>query len=140
MAEKKPETRTARPAHISDHMANERTFLAWVRTSIGIMAFGFVVEKFALFMKKLGYLLGKEEPLRAVHPAASLGYSTVFGVVLVALGALMGLLAFVRYRKVEAQINAEDYQPSFLLDLMLAMGLLVIGVFLAFYMVHSVVS
>ena len=32
------------------HMANERTFLAWIRTSIGIMAFGFVVEKFALFM------------------------------------------------------------------------------------------
>ena len=34
------------------HMANERTFLAWIRTSIGIMAFGFVVEKFALFMKQ----------------------------------------------------------------------------------------
>jgi uncharacterized membrane protein YidH (DUF202 family) len=30
------------------HMANERTFLAWIRTSIGVMAFGFVVEKFAL--------------------------------------------------------------------------------------------
>jgi putative membrane protein len=29
-------------------MANERTFLAWIRTGIGIMAFGFVVEKFGL--------------------------------------------------------------------------------------------
>ena len=42
-----------------DHMANERTFLAWVRTSIGIMAFGFVVEKFALFIKRLPYFVDK---------------------------------------------------------------------------------
>jgi putative membrane protein len=39
------------------HMANERTFLAWIRTSIGIMAFGFVVERFALFLKQVTYIL-----------------------------------------------------------------------------------
>lgn len=33
-----------------DHLANERTLLAWVRTSIGIMAFGFVVFEFSLFI------------------------------------------------------------------------------------------
>jgi len=97
------------------------------------------VEKFALFMKKLAYFLGKEESL-AAHPTPSFSYSTVFGIVVVALGALMGLLAFIRYRKVEAQIDAEAYAPSFLLDLMLAMGLLVIGTFLVFYMLHSVLS
>ena len=32
-----------------EHLANERTFLAWVRTSIAIIAFGFVIEKFSLF-------------------------------------------------------------------------------------------
>ena len=32
------------------HMANERTFLAWIRTCIGIMAFGFVIEKFIIFL------------------------------------------------------------------------------------------
>ena len=41
------------------HMANERTFLAWIRTSIGIMAFGFVVEKFALFIKQMSIVLEK---------------------------------------------------------------------------------
>src|SRR6516225_8182543 len=35
----------------SDHAANERTFLAWVRTSIAITAFGFVIERFDLFLK-----------------------------------------------------------------------------------------
>jgi putative membrane protein len=34
----------------SDHSANERTFLAWVRTGIAVIAFGFVVEKFNLFV------------------------------------------------------------------------------------------
>ena len=37
----------------SDHAANERTFLAWVRTGIAIIAFGFVIEKFNLFMLTL---------------------------------------------------------------------------------------
>jgi putative membrane protein len=34
----------------SDHAANERTFLAWVRTAIAVMAFGFLVERFDFFM------------------------------------------------------------------------------------------
>jgi uncharacterized membrane protein YidH (DUF202 family) len=119
-----------------DHMANERTFLAWVRTSIGIMAFGFVVEKFALFMKRLPFLVG--ETKLSVPADASLGYSTVFGILLVAMGALMGLLAFIRYKKVEREIIDDTYQPSKLLDIMVATGILAIGLFLVFYMVHSI--
>ena len=34
----------------SDHAANERTFLAWVRTAIAVMAFGFLIEKFNIFL------------------------------------------------------------------------------------------
>ena len=37
----------------SDHAANERTFLAWVRTGIAVIAFGFVVEKFNLFLRTI---------------------------------------------------------------------------------------
>ncbi len=119
-----------------DHMANERTFLAWVRTSIGIMAFGFVVEKFALFMKRLPFLLGETKAFSP--PPSSLGYSTVFGIILVAMGALMGLLAFVRYKKVEREINEDSYQPSTILDILVTIGILTIGIFLVFYMLHSI--
>jgi len=135
MAQPQDHGRVEKPAHVTDHLANERTFLAWVRTSIGIMAFGFVVEKFALFMRKLAYFLGKEEAAPPL-PLSS-GQSSVFGILLVAMGALMGVLAFVRYRKVEDQINRNAYEPSLLLDLLLALGLLVIGIFLVFYMLHS---
>jgi putative membrane protein len=37
--------------HYSDHAANERTFLAWVRTAIAVMAFGFLIERFDLFLR-----------------------------------------------------------------------------------------
>ena len=73
-----------------DHMANERTFLAWVRTSVGIMAFGFVVEKFALFMKRLPLFI--EKPKIYDTAPSSHEYSTVFGIVLVAIGALWDCL------------------------------------------------
>jgi len=118
-----------------DHMANERTFLAWIRTSIGIMAFGFVVEKFALFIKKFSYFLEKSQPPAAV--STSPRDSSVFAIILVAMGALMGLLSYIRYKKVEREINEDTYQPSLLLDTLVALGLLTIGVFLVLYMVHS---
>jgi putative membrane protein len=112
-------------------MANERTFLAWIRTSIGIMAFGFVVEKFALFLRQLYFILGKQ-------PAASSpGYSSIFGATLVGFGALMGVLSFVRYKKVEKQIDSDSYQPSSLLDIMVTLTLLAIAVFLIIYLLHS---
>jgi len=113
-------------------MANERTFLAWIRTSIGIMAFGFVVEKFDLFVKQLSYFLGKE-----ITPPSH-GYSSIFSILLVALGALMGALSFIRYKKIERQIDEDTYKPSLILDILLAISVLVIGIFLVIYLIHSV--
>ena len=132
MSEEKLQNRDT--PHVRDrrvHMANERTFLAWVRTSISIMAFGFVVEKFSLFVKQLSYYLGRE----ATPPAP--GYSSILGVILVALGAAIGLLAFVRYRSVERQIEEDTYAPSKVLSVLLALSVIVIGIFLVLYLVHS---
>lgn len=114
------------------HMANERTFLAWIRTSIGIMAFGFVVEKFSLFVRQMSYFLGKE-----VIPPPK-GYSSIFGIFLVGLGALMGVLSFIRYKKVEKQIDEDTYQPSLILDILLTISVLAIGIFLVIYLIHSI--
>ena len=122
-----------------DHMANERTFLAWIRTSIGIMAFGFVVEKFALFIKQIALLLGKSHSQIVPDTSHSLqGYSSIFGVFLVALGVLLCLLAFIKYKKVEKQIESDTYQPSMLLNIMLTLSVLLIGVFLVVYLNSSI--
>lgn len=114
------------------HLANERTFLAWIRTSIGIMAFGFVVERFSIFVKQVSYFLGKEVSL------PSRGYSAALGISLVALGALMGVLSFIRYKKIEKEIDEDTYQSSLILDIMLTISVLAIGVFLVIYLIHSI--
>lgn len=132
MPELTEEKKVAKIRNRRVHMANERTFLAWIRTSIGIMAFGFVVEKFALFVKQISYLLGKE----VVPPPR--GYSSFFGISLVVLGALMGVLSFIRYKKVERQIDEDTYQPSLILDMLLTISVLAIGIFLAIYLLHSI--
>ncbi len=113
------------------HMANERTYLAWIRTSIAVMAFGFVVEKFSLFVKQMAYYLGKE----ASPPQP--GYSSIIGIVLVGLGVVMGVLAYIRYKTVERQIEDDTFKSSGILSVLLFLSVLSIGVFLVLYLVHS---
>jgi len=130
--------RVARVRNRRVHMANERTFLAWIRTSIGIMAFGFVVEKFGFFIKQFSYFISQEAGQRgAFGHAPSPGYSSALGVVLIALGALMGVLSFIRYKKVECQIDQDTYQPSLILDILLTLSVFSIGIFLIIYLIHS---
>ena len=127
------------------HMANERTFRAWIRTGIGIRAFGFVVEKFALFVKQISYFIQRSmheggeagAALPAIPVPTTPGWSSYLGVLLVGLGVLMALLALVRYKKVERQIDEDTYEPSLILDMLLAISVLSIGVFLVIYLVHS---
>jgi putative membrane protein len=72
----------------ADHLANERTFLAWIRTSIALMGFGFVIVKFSLFIHQISVAFGEN----AVLPDK--GYSATIGVIMVALGALWQRLRF----------------------------------------------
>ncbi len=99
------------------------------------MAFGFVVEKFALFIKQMSLILGKSNVQAGVPP--SHGYSAIVGIFLVGLGTLMGVLAFVRYKKVETEIDEDTYQPSAALDILLVLSVLAVGMFLVGYLIHS---
>lgn len=120
-------------------MANERTFLAWIRTSIAVMAFGFVVEKFALFVQQMEcFFGGKQQPEMGMEAAArGTGYSSILGIFLIGLGALMGALAFVRYKRVEKQIDQGLYHPSLILDILLTIAVLAIGIFLVIFLIHK---
>jgi len=120
------------PQNASDHLANERTFLAWIRTSLGIMAFGFVVVKFALFIKQISIVLGK--PL----DNHSKGYSALLGIILVCVGIFTALLSFVRYKHVEKQLNTGDYKSSSLLITLLTILILLVSGALVFYLLDSI--
>ena len=131
MANQIEDARERSKGSASDHLANERTFLAWIRTGIGIMAFGFVVVKFTLFVKQLSIVLQK--PL----PAPSHGYSTAIGIFLVAFGCLMNLMAFIRYRIIDKQIKDADYKPNNVLTTVLVAFILLAGISLVWYLVTS---
>lgn len=117
--------------NIREHLANERTFLAWMRTSIGIMAFGFVVVKFALFVKQISMMLGKEN---LIH---STGYSGIVGIILVSVGAVTAILSFIKYKQTEKQLNEGNYKYSSLLITLLTVFIFLISVFLIVYLIKS---
>jgi putative membrane protein len=115
-----------------EHLANERTLLAWIRTSIGIMAFGFVVVKFSLFIKQISLLLGKN----AITPPQH-GYSSVIGILLVAVGAIVLLLSYIKYKKTEKQLNNEAFKSSSTLVFSLTIIILLISVLLILYLIEN---
>jgi len=123
----KNEKLTANP---SDHLANERTFLAWIRTSIAIMGFGFVVVKFALFIKEVSLVLTNKQ---AVLPGK--GYSTQIGILLVAIGAFTALYAYWRYRITEKQLLNKAYKPSYVPSFSLTLAILIVGILLVMYLI-----
>jgi putative membrane protein len=99
--------------HTNEHLANERTFLAWIRTSVAIIGLGFVVSRFALYLRSLAALGGVAVPFTP-------GRSAILGVVLVGLGGITVLLALGRYLMNYRLIEADDYRPSRYLDTLLA--------------------
>lgn len=119
------------------HLANERTFLAWVRTSISIMAFGFVMERFSIFLTQFSCLIRRGEASDVTPEPHSHAVSSVLGIVLIGFGALIGVLALIRYKKVEKQIDEDTYRPSFVLDALLALCVLVVGLFFVMYFIHT---
>lgn len=117
--------------NVSDHLANERTFLAWIRTAIGIMAFGFVVVKFALFVKQVALMMGKPE--MAPHR----GYSSIVGIILVAVGLLTIMLSFIRYRNTSKQIALGNYKHSSVLLTLVTFIIMFVGILLIVYLVET---
>lgn len=115
----------------SDHLANERTFLAWIRTAIGIMAFGFVVVKFSLFVRQLALMMGN--PQVVSHRR----YSETVGIILVAAGLLTCILAFLRYRKTAKQITSGNYKHSAMLIIIVMGCIVLVGVLLIAYLTET---
>jgi len=115
----------------SDHLANERTFLAWIRTSIALMGFGFVVVKFSLFIKQLSVVLSG----RVILPGK--GFSASIGIALVAIGALLALLSYLRYQYTEKQLLNKAYYPSSLLSLLLTIAIILISLLLLWYLLPN---
>jgi putative membrane protein len=84
------------------HQANERTMAAWIRTGISLMAFGFAIARFGIFLRQVE-TLGQV----AVHHAPTVG-SAWIGAALVGTGMLTNLTATVRYAQTRRAIERGD--------------------------------
>jgi putative membrane protein len=83
----------------TEFLANERTFLAWIRTSVSIISLGFVIAKFRIWLQDLaGVRSGAAIP-------SNLGASFQIGIGMMALGGLLTILAAWRYHVVNRQIE-----------------------------------
>ena len=121
----------------SDHAANERTFLAWVRTGIAVIAFGFLVERFDLF---LSYLARVTPHGRAAPPGTSL--ANIAGLTLIVLGMIIIAVSAVRFRRTSREIDAPDVMPgvSDRFDLALALLLVLLSGGLLFYLAQTLAT
>lgn len=127
-----PEKRKSNP---TDYLANERTFLAWVRTSIGIMAFGFVVVKFSLFVKQISLVLNPKDA--AAIPANHGQYSSAIGIVLVMLGMFVMVMSYIRYRNTNKQLDSGFYEHSSLYITLLTAVIFLISMLLVYYLIMA---
>ena len=123
--------------NFSDHAANERTFLAWVRTAIAVMAFGFLVERFDLFLEVAAPSLS--------HRSLSLAserFGTIVGLALIVAGTAMIAIAAGRFITTAKAIDAADLRPGTgsRLDLALALLLILLGGSLVLYLTHAFTS
>jgi putative membrane protein len=88
------------------YLAAERTLLAWLRTAIALMAFGFVIARFGFFLRSLALA---ELP---GHERGS-GLSLALGLGLIAIGILVCVVSAVRYRRYIDAIDRGRFRPAF---------------------------
>ncbi len=90
-----------------EHQANERTFLAWLRTSIALIGFGIAIARFGLFLRQLHTAVTqKPVAINVIFNSENLGISfVIFGIITISLAAW-------RYNQVFWQIERGDYRPN----------------------------
>lgn len=117
-----------KPGSPSDYLAAERTFLAWVRTSLAMIGLGFVVARFSLFLQAM--------QVQTPAAARSTGLSVWFGAAIIVLAAIVALGSTWRYVSLMRRLKSGDpalERPS-ALAIALAVGLALVGVAMAVYL------
>ena len=111
--------------------AAERTLLAWMRTGLALMGFGFVVARFGLFLREIA-AAGQV----AAHQHST-GWSLWIGTALIGLGVAVSLLAsFEYYRFVRWSKQGRTYTPrTAMLAVVVAVILALLGIVMALYLI-----
>jgi putative membrane protein len=107
--------RPDREAAVRDHLANERTLLAWQRTAIAMAGIGFLIARFA------------------VDPEAGGVAGSLIGTALILAGAVIALVGAFRFVRTEREIDTGTYRPAILAHLVLSATVAVAAIALGAY-------
>jgi putative membrane protein len=112
------------------YFAAERTFLAWIRTGLGLMGVGFAVSRFGLFLRQMS-------AGQANFPAHSTGFSMWSGIALVGLGVLVNVSAAWRHYVIVRELRSGSWQAGRVSRSAVALALLlaIAGVGMMLYLV-----
>jgi putative membrane protein len=87
-------------------MAAERTFLAWIRTGMAFMGFGFILARFGLFLRELA-------ATSAAPPHAASAFSMPVGIALIVIGILVNIVAAAQHRRYVRAIDQGRFRSAF---------------------------
>jgi putative membrane protein len=124
-------------SHSQQHLANQRTFLAWLRTCVALIGLGFVVARFGLFLFPI--FTGGDPSIYATNLVASFEtstyYSSIIGTSMVILGIVFTIFALRNYIYTYKSIEQGTYSPKHFDIYILSMALVILGVFIVAYLV-----
>ena len=116
-------------AELRDYLAEERTFLAWIRTGVSLMGFGFVVARFGI----LGDMSYTPQQLPAAQPHE---LSVWLGAALIAIGAIVNLFSARRFMRLVGELNRGRFADRSLSKqgVMVACFLALLGIAMTIYL------
>jgi putative membrane protein len=116
------------PVRATDTLANERTYLAYIRTALAFIAFGFVIARFSLFAREFSTLVHSPNP----EP----GLSTTFGTLMALFGIVVAILGAWRYARTDRFLREGNVSTlSGLAGYLISLFVVAVGAVVAFALV-----
>jgi uncharacterized protein (DUF302 family)/uncharacterized membrane protein YidH (DUF202 family) len=116
-------------AALSDYLAAERTLLAWIRTGLALMGFGFVVARFGLFLQQL-------QVMQRTPSAQTYGVSLWFGTAMIAVGVIVNVFSGWQHARLVRELDRgeTEHSHSSTLGITVAFFLAIVGLAMAIYL------
>jgi putative membrane protein len=119
-------------ADLRDYLAEERTFLAWIRTGIALMGFGFLVAHFGIFADA-------PQPTQHAFGVGTHWLSLWFGIALMAIGVTVNLSSARRYVRLVGELNRGQFvqRPHSRHGVIVALFLALLGIAMMLYLIPA---